>query len=88
MLPAGAQESIDQRIELQVPPSELSVLRSPSDYMSAAAKAETLMAAENCMLQWIKTVEMVRNQLFSSFQTSRMVFFHISSPSAAVFEVI
>lgn len=61
MCRAGAQESIDRKIKLQDPPPEFDKLESPHQFMNAASKSEILQAAEECMTQWIKTIEIVRN---------------------------
>jgi len=56
---AGAQDSVDKKIKLQNPPPEFEKLESPNHYAAAAGKTETVLAAEECMQQWIKTIEMV-----------------------------
>lgn len=39
---------------------DLTVLKSPSDYMSAANTTETTDKIEACMKVWIKQIEQVR----------------------------
>lgn len=56
----GAQESVEKKIKLLDPPPEFEKLESAHQYSVAASKAETVQEAEECMQQWIKTIEIVR----------------------------
>ena len=55
----GAQESVDGKIRLQEPPVEFEKMESPNQFANAANKTENVEAAEECMTQWIKTIEVV-----------------------------